>query len=221
MHMRTKLLVLGIGTALALSACGDREDRRTDAGEARDLADASQDGSRGMGAAGSGAQAPTGIPAGTQDRAAQPGFGDGNVVLSMSGTGSSHLIDGAGSSVYVLEGNTDGSRCDAACEEAWPPVLTDDALPRGAAGVEQGRIGTLDRGNRTHVTYGGQPLYRYAGDGGANRTAGDGVQDQWGTWSLVGLDGGSVSAGGGTGDAATGNGGAMDAGGQPREGGDQ
>lgn len=210
MHVRTKMLVVAMGTALALSACGDREDRRSDAGEARGLADAGRDNAerdlverdRAMEA---GTYPPAGVPAGTQDPMAQPGLGDGNVVLSMSGTASSHLVDGAGSSVYVLEGNTDGARCDAACEEAWPPVLTDDARPTGAAGVEQGRIGTLDRGDRTHVTYGGQPLYRYAGDGGANRTAGDGVQDQWGTWSLVGLDGSRVSARAGESAAEDGN----------------
>ncbi|MEN1970957.1 hypothetical protein WCE34_01230 [Luteimonas sp. MJ204] len=119
----------------------------------------------------------------------QAGGGNENATLAMSGSPSSHLVDGAGSAVYVLAGNTDGSKCDAVCEEVWPPVMAHDLQPTGAAGVESARIGTLEREGRIHVTYGGEPLYRYSGDAGANRTSGAGVDDQWGKWSLVGLDG--------------------------------
>lgn len=158
-----------------------RTDRRTDAGEARDRAEAGDE------RAEAGTQPrPTGTVSPAQGTGVQ---GTENATLAMSGTASSHLVDGAGSAVYVLEGNTDGSKCDAACEEVWPPVLAHDSQPSAGQGVEQARIGTLERDGRSYATYGGQPLYRYSGDAGAGRTAGHGVVDQWGRWSLVGLDG--------------------------------
>lgn len=185
MYRSLTMLALGLSGALALSGC-DQGDRRTDAGEARSQAEAG-DAAVGADAMQRGPAPSAQPPSGTQ---AMPG--GGTATLAMSGTPSSHVVDGAGSAVYVLAGNTDGSKCDAACEEVWPPVMAHDSQPSGGAGVELARIGTLDRGGRTHVTYGGEPLYRYAGDMGANRTAGAGVEDQWGKWSLVGLDGQSL-----------------------------
>ena len=180
MKLPVPTIALACSAALALTAC-DHSDRRTDAGEARSQADAGRD--EAQSATLPSQQTPV-------DPAAIPqGGGSANASLAMSGTPSSHLVDGAGSSVYVLAGNDDGSKCDEACQDAWPPVLAHNSQPTAGAGVEASRIGTLEREGRIHVTYGGQPLYRYAGDAGANRTAGAGVEDQWGKWSLVGLDG--------------------------------
>ena len=182
MNRSLTMLALGFGGAVMLSAC-DHSDRRTDAGEARSQAEAGEDRAR---ADDMPPHRPTGTVAPQQGTGVR---GSENATLAMSGTSSSHLVDGAGSAVYVLAGNTDGSKCDAACEEAWPPVLAHETQPTAGPGVEAARIGTLERGDRAHVTYAGQPLYRYSGDAGAERTAGAGVEDQWGKWSLVGLDG--------------------------------
>lgn len=169
-------MLLGLGLALAITGC-DHEDRRTDAGEARSQVEEGREVARE--ASPQQQEAPQ-VPAAA---------GNADTVLAMSGTPSSHVVDGAGSAVYLLAGNADGSLCDRACEEVWPPVMAHDRSPTAGTGVEAARIGTLEREGRLHVTYGGQPLYRYAGDMGANRTAGAGVEDQWGQWSLVGLDG--------------------------------
>lgn len=116
-----------------------------------------------------------------------------------------HLADASGAALYYLEGNVDGSQCDDACEQVWPPVTSDQATPPSAEGVDRSAVATLQgRDGRRHVTYQGHPLYRYAGDRGAHTTTGDGVQDEWGHWKLVTLDGGlgdgaSAAPSGGTG----------------------
>lgn len=103
-----------------------------------------------------------------------------------------HLADASGAALYYLEGNVDGSQCDDACEQVWPPVTSDQAIPPSAEGVDRSAVATLQgRDGRKHVTYQGHPLYRYAGDRGARTTTGDDVQDEWGHWKLVTLDGGS------------------------------
>lgn len=192
MNRSLTLFALGF-SALAMAGC-DHSDRQTDAGEARSQAEAGQAQVRSAaeqdaGQPGTAPARPAATPSPVAGSGMQGGLGDATATLAMSGTPSSHVVDGAGSAVYVLAGNTDGSKCDAACEEAWPPVIAVDAQPTAGAGVEMSRIGTMERGGRTHVTYGGEPLYRYAGDAGAERTAGAGVEDQWGKWSLMGLDG--------------------------------
>ncbi|WP_368563846.1 hypothetical protein [Pseudoxanthomonas sp. UTMC 1351] len=44
-------------------------------------------------------------------------------------------------------------------------------------------------GGRHHLSYNGHPLYRYAGDRGAGRTTGHGVEDKWGNWHLMSIEG--------------------------------
>lgn len=105
-----------------------------------------------------------------------------------------HLADASGAALYYLEGNQDGSQCDDACEQVWPPVTSDQAQPSSGPGVDGSAVATLrGRDGRHHVTYEGRPLYRYVGDRGARTTTGDDVQDEWGHWKLVTLDGGSAN----------------------------
>lgn len=104
--------------------------------------------------------------------------------LRLSQGSPSYLVDSSGASLYFLEGNRDGTQCDATCEHAWPPVVS--ASTRAETGVQPSLVGRLERTDgQTQLTYGGHPLYRYAGDAGAGRTSGHGVQDRWGTWHLL------------------------------------
>lgn len=121
---------------------------------------------------------------------ATPAQAERRPIVTVSETDPPHLVDSAGQALYVLEGNADGSRCDAACEDAWPPVLAEDAEPTAdPAGLEQ-LLGSMSRQDGgLHVTWQDQPLYRYAADSGVGATAGHGVDDQWGTWSLVSPEG--------------------------------
>lgn len=111
-------------------------------------------------------------------------------LLMRGGGDAAYVTDAAGSALYYLEGNADAGKCDAACQQVWPPVLSDTPRPVVAPDLQQPAVGTLQlQGGQHHVTYHGHPLYRYAGDVGATTTTGDEVDDQWGRWRLMGADG--------------------------------
>ena len=101
-----------------------------------------------------------------------------------------YVADSAGSALYALEGDVAGEGCVETCPETWPPVLIEQAQPTVAAGLQPNLVSVVERPDGTRqVTYGNRPLYRYAGDAGAGRTAGHGVSDRWGRWHLVGVGG--------------------------------
>ncbi len=107
-------------------------------------------------------------------------------VLALSEGATGHLVDAAGAAVYYLEGNRDGSRCNADCERAWPPVVATPGQAQAGQGVDGDAISNVPRREGgMQVSYQGQPLYRYAGDQGPGRTSGEGVQDQWGKWHVA------------------------------------
>lgn len=102
-----------------------------------------------------------------------------------------HLADASGAALYYLEGDENGSRCDDACQQVWPPVtLASGGEPVAGPGVQQQAVGIArSQAGDSHVTYHGHPLYRYAGDRGARTTTGHDVRDEWGHWLLMGIDG--------------------------------
>jgi predicted lipoprotein with Yx(FWY)xxD motif len=100
-------------------------------------------------------------------------------LLSRAGGDPGYLVDSAGLALYYVDGS--GAPCDDACEEVWPPVLSEDA---------------------NHVTYHGHRLYRYAGDRGARTATGHDVKDKWGHWMLMGIDGKPATPPAGDTDAA-------------------
>lgn len=136
---------------------------------------------------------PAGAPLEEIRSAANHPAGQEPVVL-VSRTPPLHLVDASGNALYALEGNRDGSKCDATCESAWPPVMAFSSRPSAAPGMQPGMLGALPReGGALQMTYDGKPLYRYAGDMGAAETAGHGVDDKWGHWRLVGADGALIT----------------------------
>lgn len=104
------------------------------------------------------------------------------------------LVDSAGTSLYFLEGDRDGSGCTDECLDTWPPLLVEDAMPSDSPGLQAGMVGVVTRPDGTRqVSYNGHPLYRYGADTGAGSTAGHGVEDQWGHWYLLSPEGEEVS----------------------------
>jgi predicted lipoprotein with Yx(FWY)xxD motif len=95
------------------------------------------------------------------------------------------LTDSAGRTLYLYtkdKGTT--SECYGACAKAWPPLLTTGPVTISGQFTVQGDLGTTTRTDGTkQVTYGGHPLYYYAGDTAPGQTKGQGVG---GVWFLIG-----------------------------------
>lgn len=204
--MRTTITVLCAALAAAsLTACGpDPGDDLAPGAEANRYPDganvasegdplgASADGRRLDPAPGSTVARIAGEPAGDAHRPA--GMPSAPLAVATEGAAGEYLATGSGSALYYVEGDDDGSACTGDCTRAWPPVLVEDTMPSASSGMQAGMIGTVTRDDGTRqVTYNGRPLYRYAGDTGAGATTGNGVQDQWGQWRLIGPDGAPVA----------------------------
>src|SRR5690606_40207638 len=97
---------------------------------------------------------------------------DGRLHVSSEGRAGPYLTDSAGSALYTLEGDSDGSGCVDACRDAWPPLLVGDVAPTGSERLQVAMVAATERPDGgSQGTYGGHPLYRYAADTGAGRTA--------------------------------------------------
>ena len=162
---RITRLALALSVAITAVACGDAE--MEDRGAAADTANT----------------APGLAPVPAEQVAGGLTLG----VDTLEGAGA-YLTDGEGRAVYMLEGEpADSSTCYDACAEEWPPLVPETGSARpGAAPVQQGLIGSIQRRDgRTQVTYGGHPLYYYHDDPGPGQTSGHDLTDQWGEWYLV------------------------------------
>ena len=101
------------------------------------------------------------------------------------------LVDGKGLSLYLFQGDksTTSSCTSAECVSEWPPLAA-AGTPQAATGLAADQLGTTTRADgRQQVTYGGHPLYRFAGDTQSGTTAGQGLNDNGGLWYLLHSDG--------------------------------
>jgi predicted lipoprotein with Yx(FWY)xxD motif len=96
------------------------------------------------------------------------------------------LVDAHGHTLYLFEkdGNANSS-CYSACAGLWPPVTSATRAVAGH-GADAAKLGSADRSDGTSiVTYGGHPLYTYAGDAHPGDVSGQGL-DQFGArWYAV------------------------------------
>jgi predicted lipoprotein with Yx(FWY)xxD motif len=98
-----------------------------------------------------------------------------------------YLEDESGHGLYLFERDEKNeSYCSDACESVWPPYETSDQ-PTAGPGVSQDKLGTITRDDGgTQITYNGEPLYYYAGDGGEpDQTKGEGIEQFGAEWYLV------------------------------------
>jgi predicted lipoprotein with Yx(FWY)xxD motif len=95
------------------------------------------------------------------------------------------LVDSEGMTLYYFQKDQKGSgksKCEGACAEAWPPLIT-EGEPEAMAGVKAAMLGTIERKDgTTQVTYAGWPLYTFVEDkkpGEDNGTDSKGFGASW------------------------------------------
>ena len=101
-----------------------------------------------------------------------------------------YVVDARGMSLYLFEKDRNGkSACSGACAKVWAP-LTVKGKPTAGTGLKASLLSTIRRsGGAKQVTYGGHPLYHFAGDKKAGQTAGQGSEAFGAEWYLVGTTG--------------------------------
>jgi len=143
---------------------------------------------------GSGGYAATGAPTPPASAASTAGTPPGSTVDLGGSKLGQILVDSQGRALYLFEADTSGaSTCTSAgCVAEWPP-LTTTGPPQAGAQVAASRLGTTLRSDgREQVTYGGHPLYYFAGDSQPGSAAGQGLNDNGGLWYVVRADGTAI-----------------------------
>ena len=116
---------------------------------------------------------------------------EGTVAVASTGLGEV-LVDAKGRTLYVFtKDKGDQSVCSGKCAAAWPALTVTGAATPGT-GVQASLLSTSKQTNgSTQVTYGGKPLYYFAGDTAAGDTKGQGLN---GVWFVVRGDGSLVQS---------------------------
>jgi predicted lipoprotein with Yx(FWY)xxD motif len=122
---------------------------------------------------GGGGTAATEAPTTTAAQAA-----NGATVAVVNGKLGDILVDGDGRTLYAFTKDKGAqSACSGQCATNWP-ALTGPAT--AGTGVQASLLSTSMQANGdTQVTYGGRPLYYFAGDAKPGDTNGQGVGDVW------------------------------------------
>ncbi len=117
------------------------------------------------------------------------------VALSQSKFGQI-IVDGHGRTLYdFVADKTSMSTCYGACASLWPP-LTVAGTPKAGPGVVASLLGTTKRTDgTTEVTYGGHPLYYYAGDTKPGQTTGQDINQFGALWYVLTANGKEITHG--------------------------
>lgn len=107
------------------------------------------------------------------------------------------LVDGSGRTLYLFEADTGTtSTCNGACATAWPPLITTGAT-KVSGSAKAAELGTTKRDDGAmQVTYGGHPVYTFAGDTAAGQTTGQGLDVNGGEWYVMDAAGKKVEKAG-------------------------
>jgi predicted lipoprotein with Yx(FWY)xxD motif len=107
------------------------------------------------------------------------------------------LVDGHGRTLYLFEKDKGAmSSCYGACAAVWPP-LTAHGKAMGGTAIASAKLATSRRTDGTAgITYGGHPLYTYAGDTKPGDVKGQGLDQFGGEWYVVAPNGHKIDADG-------------------------
>ena len=94
------------------------------------------------------------------------------------------LVSSKGRTLYrytIDHKNSNRCSSDATCNKYWPPLLVKaGAKPTAGVGAKAAMLGTIKAKNgMRQVTYGGWPLYTFAGDSAAGQTKGQAFEKEW------------------------------------------
>ncbi len=98
-----------------------------------------------------------------------------------NGSAGSYLTGAAGRTLYASRWDPEnGSTCNLACAETWPPLVPGAGETVVAGDRVTGALATFARADGARqVSYRGRPLYYYSGDQKAGDTNGDGNGSVW------------------------------------------
>jgi predicted lipoprotein with Yx(FWY)xxD motif len=108
----------------------------------------------------------------------------GAAVVQIASTSKGNVLaDTRGMTLYTFDEDHAGSglsACTGSCASNWPPADAPDGTPAkpGGLAADLGVISRPDDGAK-QLTYGGRPLYRFAGDHSIGDTTGDGSGGLW------------------------------------------
>jgi len=116
----------------------------------------------------------------------------GSMLRSTTINGTTVLTNSAGFTLYWFVPDTSTtSKCTGSCATFWPPVKGPAPTGSGVTGT----LGTITRPDgTTQATYGGHPLYTYAGDAAPGQAKGNGLNVSGGVWHEVTVSGSAVPA---------------------------
>lgn len=133
--------------------------------------------------------------------------GEAKFTVQQSDEFGAYIADADGRALYMFTADTQGqeeqnaaSNCYDACADAWPPLLSEEAMaedepmmeekPQAGKKINKQLVGTIERTDgTTQLTYNGWPLYYYVRDTGPGEVTGQDVQGFGGEWYLVAPDG--------------------------------
>lgn len=103
------------------------------------------------------------------------------------------IVDGSGRTLYAFSNDTaTDATCYDSCADTFLPVLT-TSTPAGGIGINVAAAGTVSRRDGDlQASYGGHPLYYYAGDTTPGQVNGHNLDLFGGQWYLVTPDGDRV-----------------------------